>query len=41
LDIVRRVRNLHTISEEARERICGRNAAELLKIEWAPSAYTV
>ncbi len=39
LDIVSRIRNSTKISDEAKDRICGRNAAELLKIDWAPSSY--
>ena len=39
LDIARLVRNLREIDEETKERICGRNAAELLKVKWTPSAY--
>jgi predicted TIM-barrel fold metal-dependent hydrolase len=39
LDIVRRVRTLKEIDEESKDMICGKNAANLLKIEWAPSAY--
>lgn len=41
LDIVRRVRELDGIDEAMKDRICGGNAAELLKIRWAPSAYAV
>ena len=39
LDIVRRIRNLEEIDDEAKERICGRNACELLNVKWTPSAY--
>lgn len=39
LDIVRHIVQAKGISDEAKERIRGRNAAELLKIKWAPSAY--
>jgi predicted TIM-barrel fold metal-dependent hydrolase len=39
LDIVRRVRKLSTISENAKEDICGRNAAKLLRIDWRPSEF--
>ena len=38
-DIVRRVMEARGISQEAKEKICGRNAAQLLKVKWAPSLY--
>lgn len=39
LDVLRRVIQCKAISEEAKAKICGRNAAELLHLKWAPSAY--
>jgi predicted TIM-barrel fold metal-dependent hydrolase len=39
LDIVNRVRDLPNISEEAKNKICGKNAARVLKIDWAPSEF--
>lgn len=39
LDIIRHIRGLPELSEEAKDMICGKNAANALKIEWAPSAY--
>ena len=39
LDVVRKVRQLQELDEDTREDICGRNAAELLKVKWAPSVY--
>jgi predicted TIM-barrel fold metal-dependent hydrolase len=39
LDIVRRIRTLESISGEAKNKICGKNAADLLKIKWQPSEF--
>ena len=41
LSIVRRIQGLQEIDDEAKEQICGRNAANVLKVEWAPSAYVM
>ncbi len=39
LDVLRKIMQTNGISYEYKERICGRNAAELLKLKWAPSEY--
>lgn len=39
LDIVRRVRQIKNISDEAKDDICGRNAANVLNLKWEPSLY--
>ena len=41
LDVVRRLRHFSGIGEEAKEKICGKNAADLLGIKWAPSVYSI
>jgi predicted TIM-barrel fold metal-dependent hydrolase len=38
MDIVERIRIGKDVSEEAKDRICGRNAADVLRIKWVPES---